>query len=1136
MIYKHNELYKIMKRNTILIFLLMSFLIVVQGAHTKIEIKNLLTEYQKTPLGIDVLQPQFSWQMFSTEIGAMQTAYQLNVALSLENLTQEKYLYSTGKIKSGKSVGIIYNGNDLQPMTRYYWEVKLWDEKGHQYLSEPTWFETGLMNSGWNQAEWIGSHQASLSKYRSHYDIKYNVQIEKGSRQAVFVFGARDTANYVMAELIKGEDNQSHFIIKHLTDGKEQIDFDTSVVYAIPIEKFHDNHFVKLKVLASSYALRYYVDVEIDGISVKDHIEVYPYPDKRWAPYCRLYAIGFLQPEKQNAVFSNITIKENVWNTLLYQSHKIYREEGDHQLHIWTPSEETGAPMLRKKIIIKKPLKSARLYATARGIYEFYINGQRWSNDYFNPGSTDYRYRLMYNSYDITPFLKEGENGIGAVLGSGWWSDFTGYATQWQDQYGVSPSLLVKIKVEYTDGTQDIIVSDSSWKSYDRGPILSQSFQNGEDYDARREVPEWSAASFDDSKWNSVKIYEPLPDSVTIQYYIGNSVQHNMTISAVSVTEAQKGVFVYDMGQNMVGVPRIKVKGKRGDTITLHFGEMIYPEIIPEDPIPPLTQEIYKERKGLVYNENYRGALVTDNYILRGDMEGESYQPNFTFHGYRYIAIYGLNEALPLTAVEGIVLESVGKLMSHYETSDSNINRLYQNIIWGQRGNFLSIPTDCPQRDERLGWTGDAQVFARTATYNMNVEPFYRRWFTTVRDNQGIDGSYCNYFPKVGVPPKGSYKGGGAMGWMEAGIIIPWQVYQQYGDIRFIEEHYASMTAYMDYLQHRAVNDIQQGGGFGDWLAIEPTNTPLTNTAYYAYDALLMSRMATALNKKNDADRYIQLYQRIKETFNKEFVDENGYTKKTVNIPEFREILASGSSRDKLPWANTQTSYVVPLQVDLFNEKNKPLALNHLIEDIKNHNYTLTTGFIGTPYLNLVLSANGYHEVAYKLFEQTAYPSWLYPVLQGATTIWERWNSYTIRSGFGNVNMNSFNHYSYGAIEEWMMSYSIGIQRDEANPAYKHFFLQPKVGGTMSYIKGYYDSMYGRISSGWEKTNQGFIYKATVPANTTATLYLPVQTMKSVKFIQGQKGMISNQIEHKQMIIELKSGNYIIEVNTPFVQ
>ncbi|MDH6305286.1 alpha-L-rhamnosidase [Parabacteroides sp. PF5-5] len=1137
---------------SLLCLLLFSLLVMFHPAQAATEIINLQVEYQTNPLGIDVAKPRFNWQMVSERYGAAQTAYQLWVAESAEALASGSYTYDSGKISSDASVSILYEGDILQACSRYYWKVRVWDESGNALNSmETAWFETGLLGSGWSHAQWIGSSKVQLPKYRSHYVIDFDMQISEGSNRAVFVFGARDDKNFVSAEINLNGKGDTQFILSHTTDGKEVQDAIENISDIIPAADKHKKHHLKIDVTTAQYALKYFANISINGKELTDTslsseelkrkqtpgwwgdtegmFTVYPYPNGDLVYHCRLYAIGFKQPKGEKANFSGITISEKVWNTTLYHSSETYTENGSGKLNVWLPGEDVSAPMLRKSIQIDKPIKKARLYATARGIYEFSINGKKLGNDYFNPGWTDYRFRFMYNTYDITSLFKSGDNGIGAMLGTGWWSEHSGFMTTWQDQYGTRQSLLAKITIEYTDGSTQTIVTDKSWKCFDNGPILLNSLQNGEEYDARKEVKGWTDPNFNDSSWENALVYQQPPANVKIQAYVGNPVQNNITLTAQSVVEALPGVYVYDMGQNMVGVPRLSMKGKNGQEIMIRFGEMNYPDIIPTDPVAPYTIEMYKQKKGQVYTDNYRSALSVDRYIMKGDPSGETYEPRFTFHGYRYVEIHGLDKPLPLEDVKGIVLESIGAQTSSYKTSNEQVNRLYENILWGQRGNFLAVPTDCPQRDERMGWTGDAQVFARTATYNMNVNPFYTRWLYSVRDNQGEDGRYANYIPVVGTPPHGADIGGGAMGWMEAGIIVPWQMYQQYNDIGILEQHYASMVAYMDYLERTAVNYVQPFGGFGDWLAIEGTNSMLTNTAYSAYDALLMEQIAKRLGKEADSKRFRAFYENVKESFNKYFVDNEGYT----YAPAPNEIFGqgqgdmwSGPSGNEGKRVDTQTSYVVPLQFGLFNDKNKPLALKHLTENIKKHNYTLTTGFIGTPYLNLVLSDNGYDDIAYKLFEQTAYPSWLYPVLQGATTIWERWNSYTLVNGFGPVDMNSFNHYSYGAIEEWMIAYSIGIQRDEQNPGYKHILLQPRIGGNFSFIKGHYDSVYGRIESGWQKSRKGYIYNASVPANTKATLTLQVKNPSNVKQIKGREGIRFISFSNGKATYELQAGSY----------
>lgn len=1059
-------------------------------------VTDLQVDYMTTPLGIDTQSPRFSWKMQSDAYDQHQASYRILV----REAESGALVFDSGDCLSDVSVGVVYRGEQLKPCTRYDWTVEVTDAQ-QKVQQASSWFETGLMDSGWSGARWISGGQPHFSKYRTNFVLDYDVTLPAGSREAGFLFGWLDETHFVRVQLQRGGRNLA-LAIRHPADNGEVLDFQGFVSRVSGDANVEKRHHVQLRVVAMDYAKGYKIWPAVDGsLLVKEPVVVELFPGQEWQPYCRFNQVGFEQPAGTPATFSNLTVTERVWGTTLYASDAAYAIAGGER-KLLSPAEESAAPMFRKSFEVKKKLVSARLYTTARGIYEYKINDVRLADDWFNPGSTDYRFRLLYNSYDITHLLKPGHNAVGAMLGAGWYSDFTGYATAWQDQYGTELSLMAKILLKYVDGTQEIIVSDGSWKVFNAGPITSDSFQNGEDYDARRECEGWSNAGSSDEGWVAVTVVNPPADEVELQYYIGSPIRNNITLHAVSVSEPRPGVFVYDIGQNMVGVPRIHLRGREGQEITFRYGEMIYPEEVPEDPLPPLTAEVYEARKGLVYNENYRGALATDHYICRGGRQ-EVFQPHFTFHGFRYIEIHGLDNALPLADVEGLVLESVGRQLSGFESSNADVNRLYENIVWGQRGNFLSIPTDCPQRDERLGWMGDAQVFVRAATYNMNVDPFFTRWFHSLRDSQAEDGSYPDFVPYVGIPPQGAPKGRGAMGWMEAGIIIPWQLYLQYGDSQFIREHYDSMAAYLDFLQHRAVNDIQPGSGYGDWVAIEHTNTPLTNTAYYAYDALLMSKMADAIGKYADAERYKALYERIKEAFNREFVGPDGITRESAHVPPYHEWIAGGA--DASFTANTQTSYVVPLQAELFDADHEMLAVENLVENVAAHGYRLTTGFIGTPYLNLVLSKHDFDEVAYQLFEQTDYPSWLYPVLQGATTMWERWNSYTIKRGFGPVDMNSFNHYSFGAIEEWMFSYMLGIQPVESDPGYHSFVLAPRPGGSFRYVRGHYDTVYGRIESSWRWLDnfEGMEYEFVIPANTTARVQIPVSPSVFCEVVQG---------------------------------
>ncbi len=1127
------------------------------SAFAQTQIVNLRTESMETPIGIDDPRPYFSWQMTSDRVGASQRAYRLMVATSQEDLAEGKYVYDSGMSFGDSSINIPYKGAALKGATRYFWKVDVVDEKGNTVSSEPTWFETGLMGLGWSRAQWIGSEEVGASKYRTFFNIDYDVQIPVGSTKATFAYSVKDKNNYITVELDIAEKDAAKFIVRYAVDGEVKTLSTIDVSDIVTEANKNQKHSVRLEVSTPGYHLKSNLIASIDGVMLKPtqgvsnaparenvssgnpyQMVITPYPGGEYiTDWARLHSIGFKQPKGQKAEFSNIKIWESNWNTVLYtdpvETHKV---TGNGALQVWEPYGLVSAPMLRRNVELAKPVKSARLYVTARGIYEFYINGQRVSNDYFNPGWTDYRYRIMYNSYDVSSMLKQGSNGIGAMLGSGWYSDLNIFTSVNVDPYGIKQSMMAKLVVTFEDGTSQTVVTDGNWKKYDNGPVVRNGFQFGEDYDARKEVDGWKDGGFDDSAWENADIFERPAAPVQIQAYVGLPIQNNITLDAISVSEPVKGTFVYDFGKNVVGVPRLEgMKGKSGQVINLRYGEMIYPETIPTDPVAPYTKEMYEKMKGQVYVENYRGAISIDNYIMRGKKEGETYQPIFTDHGFRYVSITGLSEPLPLSSVKAVVLESIGHTTSKFTSSNETVNGLWECIQWGQRGNFQAVPTDCPQRDERQGWTGDAQVFARAATYfSPWVDKFYARWFHSMRDNQNFDGSYFNYYPITGRPPYGfTNDNPGWIGWMEAGIIVPYEVYMQYGDIKVVEEHYPSMVKYMDYLERQSNGYLQSASGIGDHLAIERTNIGLTNSAYYAYDALLMSRMAAAIGKTEDAQKYAALYENVKKAWNEKYVREDGTTVAPYVAFRWPGMPANPNApKDgELVPVDTQTSYALPLYFNLFEDDVKDKAVAKLVENIEKHGNTLTTGFIGTPYLNPVLSENGRSDVAYTLFEQTKYPSWLYPVLQGATTMWERWNSYTIENGFGPVDMNSFNHYAYGAIGEWMFTHCLGIQRDVEKPAYKHILLQPKVGGEMSNASGYFESPYGVISSSWEKTATGFIYTVTVPANTTASLTLQASGIDKVKVLKGAEGVGPFRSLTGKVMAELKSGTYSFEVN-----
>lgn len=1077
------------------------------------EITRLTTEYMDRPMGIDVKQPVFGWQMQSDRYGAAQTAYRIVFATSEDNLENGTYTYDSGTVNSPTSVCIKYNGPELAPCTRYYWQVLVTDERGKVHESPASWFETGLMGGLWGNAMWIASNKMQLSPYRFDYAIEYDVETAKPG-PAKFIFGAPQEDCYVFVMLDTRD--SAKVMLGNALYNKETVQHTINVSNIIPKADATKKHHIRIEVRGGG---NYDMKVSLNGraLSQGNYMPVNCMRDSIGRQQARLFSIGYRQPQGFDAVFSNIKLLNYKWDNLVLNSDpKTYNAKGDNKAVLWMPGSDVNAPIMRKNVNVAKAVKRARLYATARGAYWFYINGQRVGDGYLNPGWTDFRHRIMYNTYDVTQMLRQGNNALGIELGHGWFCDDFGWAgAMWGDQYGYKPSALAMIKVEYTDGTNETFVTDNTWKVYNGGPLYVNNLYHGVIYDARREVDGWKEPGFNDAAWEKVAILPPPPASTEIQGYVGLEIKNNITLTAKKMTRIGNR-FIYDMGQNFAGVPRLKnMKGRKGQTITIHFAEMLYPETVPENPRAPLTREHYERNKGQMYMDNYRSAISTDYYTFRGAPEGETFEPPFTQHGYRYVSIDGLDEPLPLEDVEGIVLESVGEQISRYETSNADINQLFNNIVWGQRGNFLAVPTDCPQRDERLGWTGDANVFCRTSTYNMMTGPFFNRWFYTLRDQKSDNGDVGGYYPSLGGTKEGAPRSGfeRGCGWSDVTITVPWEMYQQYGDLGFVERHYGAMKDYMKFLESQAKDYIYPDAFYwGDWLAPMPTNISMLSTAYFGYDARLMREMAKALGKTDDAVYYDKLYRNISRAFCNYFFDSEGYTIE--------------GNHEGTPRMDTQTSYLLPLAFLELPEDLQQKAVKHLLEAIKRSNYHLQTGFLGTPLLCNVLSNFGHNDIAYRLYTQTEYPSWLFPVKQGATTMWERWNSYTIKEGFGEVSMNSFNHYAYGAIEEWIMSHNLGIQRDENRPGYKHILMQPKIDDTFSFVKGGFRSVYGDIASAWEIKPSGTEIEFTIPANTTATFTLPVSSMDNLKLKKGKKGVSSKSFDDGKAVYELKSGTY----------
>ncbi|RFZ90402.1 alpha-L-rhamnosidase [Mucilaginibacter conchicola] len=690
----------------------------------------------------------------------------------------------------------------------------------------------------------------------------------------------------------------------------------------------------------------------------------------------------------------------------------------------------------QKSFKLTGKVKQARLFITSRGLYEAQLNGKRVGNAYLTPGWTSYSKRIAYQGWDVTTMLKKGDNAIQIALGDGWYRGALAFENR-RNYFGKELSFICQLEVTYSNGEKAVIASDDSWKS-GGGPIRETSINNGETIDNNREL----------------QVNQPVK---VAQTYTGKLVptesypatKHEV-FKPIKVITTPKGEKVLDFGQNLVGWVELKVKGKKGDTITLKHAEVL-------------------DKFGNFYIANLRGAQATSTYILSGKGE-EYFEPHFTYFGFRYVQVKGVDGDLNPDDFKAVALYADMQPSGTFECSNPMLNKLQHNIQWGQKGNFLYVPTDCPQRDERLGWTGDAQVFARTAAYNFDVQHFFKQWMVDVAIDQRPNGAVTFVVPDILNGASGS------AGWGDVATVVPWTMYQVYGDTSILHQQYQSMKNWVGFMTQNSTNDLwNKGFHFGDWLSYHSPDDDGTDAitdkyeiaqCFYAYSTQLLINAARVLGKTDDVKHYSDLLERIKASYRKEYTTYSG------------RILS-----------NTQTSYVLALQFDMLLEKDRAVAASYLVNNIKAYRHHLTTGFLGTPYLCHVLSRFGYTDEAYKLLLQDTYPSWLYPIKMGATTIWERWDGIKPDSTFQTTAMNSFNHYAYGAIGDWMYQHIAGIQA--GSPGYKQVIIKPEVGGKLTWCKASYQSPQGKIAVSWKIDNGHFVMDASIPKGSTAVIYIP---------------------------------------------
>ncbi len=1073
---------------------------------------HLRVDNLQNPLGIDDPAPQFSWQLRDPARGARQTAYEVTVATNEASLAQGNAdVWSSGKVVSGESLNIRYGGPALKPATRYFWRVKLWDASGQPYsASEIGWWETGLMSQDAWHAKWIGyqtQEEATLRNAGAVWIASPDAKLAGAGKDPEEKFDYRKTFKLAkpvrIAEFFAtGQDSVSAWI-----DGEQ-------VLKAVPLPPWNQmpwKKFVRADVKSKLKPGANTIAVETVHYTVNPNGMVQAEAPPMIATLVVGYSDGSWASFASNTDWKTATHPAPGWQQKNFDDtdwkHAVTWAEAtganaDVELgHPW-PAESVKA--LRHDFRVASPVTSARLYATALGMYEIFLNGKRVGNQIMSPGWTDYRERIYYQTYDVTNLVKEGKNAIGALLAPGWYED----PLEWYQRpnnYGVTPpALLAELRIEHEDGSVQWVMTDERWQAR-QSMILHSTIYNGETQDARRAEPGWDTADFAARGWKPVIAIDPALLQILAQDFQPIRVERELT--AQSMTEPKPGVYVFDFGQNLAGAERLRVEGPAGTEVKLRFGEILNPD-------------------GTVYTENLRTAKATDHFILNGKGM-EEFTPQFTYHGYRYAELTGLPAAPLKDAVTAVVFHTDARFTDKLETGNPMINQLWSNILWGQRSNFMSVPTDCPQRDERLGWMADAQVFWRTASYNMALAAFSRKYAGDMRGSQQGSPFYGIYSPGTSVPHSGS-----GAGWSDAGVIIPWTSWLQTGDKRIIDENWAAMTKYLDAIAEANPDYLWKNDGgtpFGDWLSPEgKTKYPLIATAYWAYDATLMREMARATGRKADEEKYAKLFERISDSFDHEFVHSDGFIDGADNTPSEFGVINNPNAKSE--GGDTQTGYVLALHMNLLPYSLRAAAAKRLVDKIEANHEMLATGFLGTPYLLEELTKAGYSQLAWHLLFNTAYPSWGYMVEHGATTMWERWNGNQMIS---DPSMNSFNHYAYGAVAAWIYRYAAGVDATPLDAGFHTVVLHPVFDAKVGHVAFDYDSVYGPIHSDWAVKGSTAEWHVTIPANTTG--WLPLGADEAKKYTIEGVPLAASELARAetragQSGFELPAGSYTFSV------
>ena len=1054
---------------------------------------HLRCEYRVNPEGIGEPAPRLGWELGATADarGVRQTAYRIMVASSPELLASgQGDLWDTGKVASDATQQIVYGGKPLGSRRQCWWQVSVWDEAGRESdRSAPARWSMGLLQPADWQAQWIGLDTAAPAD-----GTELNNEARARLQKKRWAFASLDVSKTApLMASVRGVltlPPEKKLVRAALALTPDQVCEVT--VNGKPIGEV--TRWEQMRPVDITAALR--SGENAIGLAITQYDGYQP---AALGEVELQFADGSAQVVPVDAAWKFATnapagwdlpgFADGGWQPLLVDPQRRNPWDGPPQTFT---DYLSPAPFLRKTFMVSKPVRRATIYSTALGVYELQLNGARVGTDYLTPGWTEFRSRVQYQTYDVTAQVREGANAFGAILGDGWYASVLSYTGQ-RYFYGGYPRLLAQLEIEYANGTRETIASDGSWRAA-TGPIRSADLMMGCTYDARLRQDDWAQPNFEDSAWQPVATglrpldaQKPLP-AFAIEAANADAARITGELPARTVTEPRPGAWTFDLGQDIAGWVRLKVRGHAGQKIMVRHGEVLNPN-------------------GTLYTSNLRGANATDIYYLRGDGE-ETLEPLFTFHGFRYVEVTGLDTKPGLDAVTGVVVGSPMERTGEFECSSPLVNQLVRNIAWSQRGNFLEVPTDCPQRDERAGWTGDAQFFIGTAAYNADVAAFFTRWLTTlVQDSQLPSGAMANVAPKFGSLWASAGWGG------DAAIRCVYTIYHVYGDTRIVERNFDALARYLAWLGGgrkdggltlRTLGDHLNLGGGADLDVIQ--------RAYLANLSALMAEMAAAIGRTNDAMRFQAQSEEVKAAFERDFILPDG------------SITNSG-----------QTAYALAFTMDLVPAEMKAKVAEKFVGELQKSDWHLATGFIGTPRLLPGLHLAGRDDVAYRLLLQETYPSWLFPVKNGATTLWERWDGWTPDKGFQTIAMNSFNHYSFGAVGEYLYRQVAGIDTD--GPGFRKIIIRPAIAAGLTNAQAAYGSPAGHIESAWRIDGKHLYLNVTIPPNTTATVYVPASAADLVTE-SGQPaarsiGVSLLRSEDGVAVFNVGSGKYQFESQLP---